>query len=73
MSLPDLHPAPARDEIIEEVRAIRSALAAEFDYDVGRLFRAAKRWEAESARPKLAPSPKRPASAVSERGGSPTA
>ena len=59
MSLPDFDIEPARDEIIEEVRAVRDALAAEFDYDLGRLFEAAKRWEAASDRPKIGPSPKR--------------
>jgi sensor domain CHASE-containing protein len=64
MSLPDFDQETARDEIIEEVRAIRDALAAEFDYDISRLFEAAKRWEAESDRPKVAPSPRRLSSAV---------
>ena len=59
MSLPDFDSEPARDEIIEEVRAIRDALAAEFGYDLDRLFDQAKRWEAASDRAKIAPSPKR--------------
>ena len=65
MSLPDLDSEPARDEIIEEVRAIRDALAAELEYDLDRLFEAAKRWEAASGRPKVAPSPKRLSPAAS--------
>lgn len=58
MSLPDTN-EPVRDEIIEEVRAIREALAAEFDYDLGRLFEEMKRREEASDREKIAPSPKR--------------
>lgn len=45
-------------EIIAEVRAIRDAFAAEFDYDIDRLFEEAKRRERMSARPKLAPAPR---------------
>lgn len=58
MSLPDMD-EPVRDEIIAEVRAIRDALAAEFDYDIGRLFAEMKRREGASDRPKVGPSPKR--------------
>ena len=58
MSLPDTD-GPAQDEIIAEVRAIRDALAAEFDFDIGRLFAETKRREGASDRPKIEPSPKR--------------
>ena len=47
-----------QDEIIAEVRAVRDALAAEFDYDIDRLFEVIKRRELKSERPKLAPAPK---------------
>ena len=53
------------DEIIAEVREIREGLAAEYGYDLRRLFEAAKQWEAASDRPKRAPSPKRLPSAPS--------
>ena len=59
MSLPDFDNESGRDEIIDEVRALRDALAAEYDYDLERLFEAAKRWEAASGRPQVAPSPKK--------------
>lgn len=64
MSLPDTD-EPVQDEIIAEVRAIRDALAAEFDYDIGRLFAEMKRREEASDRPKVAPSPKRLSSTTS--------
>ena len=50
---------PMQDEIIAEVRAIREALAAQYDYDLERLFEAAKRRESASERERMAPSPKR--------------
>ena len=59
MSLPDMKDEPMQDEIIAEVRAIREALAARFDYDLDRLFEEAKRREQISDRRRLAPSPKR--------------
>ena len=64
MSRPDTD-EPVQDEIIAEVRAIRDALAAEFDYDIGRLFAEMKRREEASDRPKVAPSPKRLSPAAS--------
>ena len=54
-----------QDEIIAEVRAIREALAARFDYDLDRLFEEAKRREQTSGRRRLAPSPKRLSSTAS--------
>ena len=59
MSLPVMHEAPLRDEILVEVRTVREELAARFDYDVDRLFDEAKRLERTSSRPRLAASPKR--------------
>ena len=56
---PEPNEEPMRDEIIAEVRAIREALAAEYDYDLDRLFEEMKRREQTSDRPKLKPSPKR--------------
>lgn len=50
---------PLHDEIIAEVRAIREALAAQFDYDLDRLFEEAKRREHSSDRKRIAPTPKR--------------
>ena len=47
------------DKIIKEVRSIREALAARFDYDLDLLFEEAKRREQRSDRVFLAPSPKR--------------
>ncbi len=55
-----------QDEIIAEVRAIREALAARFDYDVDRLFEEAKRRERISDRERIAPSPKRLSPAASQ-------
>lgn len=65
MTLPEINEEPIQDEIIAEVRAIRDALAAEFDYDLDRLFEEMKRREAASDRPKRAPSPKRLSPAAS--------
>ena len=59
MSLPEMNDEPIQDEIIAEVRATREALAAEFGYDLDRLFDEMKRREAASDRKKIAPSPKR--------------
>ena len=58
MSRPDTD-EPVQDEVIAEVRAIRDALAAEFDYDNGRVLAEISRREEASDRPKIAPSPKR--------------
>jgi len=48
-----------QDEIIAEVRSIRHALAARFNYDLDRLYEDAKRREQESGREKVAAAPKR--------------
>ncbi len=53
---PDAH---APDEIISEVRANREAFAAEYDYDIRRIFAELKRREEASDRPKVDPAPKR--------------
>jgi len=47
------------DEIITEVRAIREALAAEFDHDLDKLYEEAKRREQKTDRPRLPATPKR--------------
>ena len=56
---PETNETPVQDEIVAEVRAIREALAAEFEYDLDRLFDEINRRKAASDRPKRAPSPKR--------------
>ncbi len=57
-----------QDEVMREVRAIREAYAARFDYDIGAIFRDAKAKEHESGhevvvraprRAKAVPKPKR--------------
>ncbi|MEM1128074.1 MAG: hypothetical protein AAGI71_15620 [Bacteroidota bacterium] len=48
-----------QDEILEEVWAIREALAAEYDYDLGRLFEALRARAKQSDREVLEPIPKR--------------
>ncbi len=59
---------PNQDEIIREVRAIREAYAARFNYDVGAIFRDAKERERQSDRPVVALEPKRiPVEAASAR------
>ena len=65
MSLPEMNDEPNRDEIIVEVRAIREALASQFDYDVDRLYEEVKRRERVSKRERVAPSPKRLSPATS--------
>ena len=47
------------DEIIAEVRSIREALAAQYDYDLDLLFEAAKRKEGSTDRKRIKASPKR--------------
>lgn len=64
MNLPERNNEPMQDEIIAEVRRIRDELAAEFDYDLDRLFEEMKRREQASDRPKIEPSPKRLPSAA---------
>ena len=59
MSLPEMNDEPNQDEIITEVRALREALAARFDYDIDRLYEEVKRRERTSERERIAPSPKR--------------
>jgi hypothetical protein len=59
MSVPNLDYPPVRDEIIAEVRAVREELAAEYGYELDRLYDAAKKWEEESDQPKVEADPKR--------------
>jgi hypothetical protein len=40
-----------RDSIVEEVRAVRDAIAKEFDYDIERLGRALQERQAKGGRP----------------------
>ncbi|WP_420454074.1 hypothetical protein [Rubrivirga sp.] len=55
-----------RDEVIGDVRAVREAYAARFDYDVAALFRHARgRAERERDRPVVKREPK-PVDAVAE-------
>ncbi len=49
----------ARDPIVEEVRAIRDAIAKEFDYDIERLGRALQERQVKSGRPVVRLPPKR--------------
>ena len=42
---------PTRDPIVEEVRAVRDAIAKEFDYDIERLGHAMQERQAKSGRP----------------------
>jgi hypothetical protein len=56
-----------RDPIVEEVRAIREALAKEHRYDVKAIVRALQREEAESARRLVSLPPKRLAKKQRER------
>ena len=49
-----------RDPIVEEVRAVRDALAKEFDYDVEKLARAIQADEQAQGRPPLHLPPRRP-------------
>jgi len=42
---------PSRDPIVEEVRAVRDAIAKEFAYDVERIGRAMQQRQAKSGRP----------------------
>lgn len=65
MSLPEMNDEPMQDEIIAEVRRVRDRLAAEFGYDLDRLFEEMKRREMASDREKIAPSPKRLSPAAS--------
>jgi hypothetical protein len=48
-----------RDPIVEEVRAVRDAIAKEFDYDIERLGRALQERQAKSGRPLVRLPPKR--------------
>jgi hypothetical protein len=50
---------PIEDEIIAEVRSIREALAARYDYDLTQLFEEAKQREKSSDRVHMKASPKR--------------
>ena len=49
-----------RDPIVEEVHAVRDALAKEFDYDVEKLARAIQDDEKAKGRPALHLQPRRP-------------
>ncbi|MCH7977085.1 MAG: hypothetical protein IIC18_11120 [Bacteroidetes bacterium] len=55
-----------RDEVIEEVRAVREAYAARFNYDIGALFRHARERAKESDREVVKRQPK-PVEKVGER------
>jgi len=48
-----------RDSIVEEVRAIRDAIAKEFDYDIELLGRALQERQAKGGRPVVRLAPKR--------------
>lgn len=45
------------DPIMQEVRAIREAIAAESNYDLDAIFEVFRRLEATSGRPHVAPPP----------------
>ena len=48
-----------RDSIIDEVRAIRDAIAREHDYDLESIFIMLREREAQSGKPRLVLTPKR--------------
>jgi hypothetical protein len=50
-----------RDEIVEEVRAAREAYAAQFDYDLDRMFEDLKRKEEQNLAPRANLKPLKPA------------
>jgi hypothetical protein len=50
---------PTRDPIVEKVRAVRDAIAKEFDYDIERLGRALQERQAKSGRPVVRLAPRR--------------
>ena len=49
---------PSRDPVVEEVRAVRDAIAKEFDYDIERLGRAMRERQEKSGRPVVRLQPK---------------
>ena len=49
-----------RDEIVEEVRTAREAYAAQFDYDLERMFQDLKRKEEQNQAPRANLKPLRP-------------
>jgi hypothetical protein len=49
------------DEVIQEVRRIKEALAAAMDFDVDRIVEDVKRKQKESGREVVPPPPRRPA------------
>lgn len=49
----------SRDPIVEEVRAIRDAIAKEFDYDIERLGRAMQERQSKNDRPVVRLPPRR--------------
>lgn len=49
-----------KDEIVEEVRAVREAYAAQFDYDLKRMFEDLKKREAEDPAPRADLDPLKP-------------
>ena len=49
----------SRDPIVEEVRAVRDAIAKEFDYDVERIGRAMQERQSKSDRPVVRLLPRR--------------
>lgn len=48
-----------RDPIVEEVRAVRDAIAKEFDYDIERIGRAMQERQSKNVRPVVRLPPKR--------------
>jgi hypothetical protein len=50
---------PSPDPIVEEVRAVRDAIAKEFDYDVERIGRAMQVRQSKNDRPVVRLPPKR--------------
>jgi hypothetical protein len=60
----------SRDEILDEVRAIRDCIAREHDYDLESIFRMLEQAEVESGRPHvvLPPRPVAPATIASRAG-----
>lgn len=49
-----------KDEIVEEVRAVRDAYAAQFDYDLKRMFEELKKKEEEDPAPRANLKPVKP-------------
>ena len=46
---------PNEKSPVEEIREIREAIAAEFDYDIGKMFRSLRRRERKSGHPLISP------------------